>query len=178
MTTDFELACGTQVPLPFGTLRRAPGGRVELEHDVVRAVIVDDLADSDPLIGIAWADWMCAVGSASSAVLRGTSMPFALGIEGRLARLDLDGYDPGGLYRVQLFAISDESCLVDTEMGLCTVRRGGGVGWTAIHDDLTARVVEVGQSEVVISSESSSSRLSLADGRLLGTEPHEPPNPL
>jgi hypothetical protein len=97
-----------------------------------------------------------------------------LGIDGRLARVDLDGrYDPGGLHRVQLFAVGNDSCLVDTEMGLCLVRRGRGIDWTAVHDDLTARVVRVSEIEVVVLSESSSTRLSLSDGRLLGSEPHE-----
>jgi hypothetical protein len=175
VTLDFELACNTQVVLPFGTLRRTPGGRVELvQHGLTSLVSVDDLADSDQLIGISWTDWMCAVGSTSASVVRGTSTPLMLGIDGQLARLDLDGrYDPGGLHRVRLFAVGNDSCLVDTEMGLGLVRRGVGVGWSAVHDDLTARVVRVSDSEVVVSSESSSTRLSLSDGRLLGSEPHD-----
>jgi hypothetical protein len=175
MTFDFELACGGQVGLPVGMLRRISGGRVELEQDgLASSVVVEDLADSDPLVGMSFADWLCAVGSAGSSILSGTSTPLTLRIDGHLDRLNLQGrYDPGGLYRVRLFAVGDDACLIETEIGLCQVRRGRGVCWTVVHDDLTATVLEVRGGEVVVSSESSLTRFSLSDGELLGSEPHD-----
>ncbi len=159
----FELACDEAVTLPFGVLRRAPGGWVELaQPHGAASVVVPELDDADELTGLVLAAWVCTAGSPGAWVLRCGAEPATLRVDRVLPRLDLrDRYDPGGLHRVRLHAVATGSCLVETEVGLALVPRLGAIDWTWAHDDLTARVAELRGDEVVLADEHGRRRIRL-----------------
>ena len=81
-----------------------------------------------------------------------------------LARLDLPGYDPGGLLRVDFHGLEDaRRVLVETEVAVACIDPTSIV-WQRVHGDATCRVGPVERDLVPVMCEYSSISLRLEDG--------------
>ncbi len=134
-------------------------------------MVDSELADTDDLTIAAFARWMVALGDASHTLVTWDVADPSLRAMGQIDRLELTGYDPGGLRRVRMVRVDDESVLVETEVGLALVRFGGFIVWQFVHDDITSRIRGVHDGVVEVRSESALSRFAISDGAYLGGEP-------
>jgi len=169
-----ELPCESAIRVPFGTLGRRSGGWVYLATTSSTSTLADaELADSDGLLVAVRPDGLLALGEESHTLIGWDATAVSLRVLDSVARLDLPGYDPGGLNRVIMHPVDEDRVLLETEVGVSLVDFGRGVVWAEIHDDLTARVDRVADGVVHVVTESALAELSLADGSYLGGKPHD-----
>lgn len=166
-----NLTCGSSTRLPGGTLHRSAWGRVTVSTERGVGSIVDgELADADGLSVARGADALVALGDASHDVLGWDATGGGMRVVGSVARLDLSGYDPGGLKRVHMHPVDEDRLVLETEVGFSLVDLRQGVKWSLVHDDLTARVVRVCDGVVQITSEGGDATFSVRRGSFLGGE--------
>jgi hypothetical protein len=167
-----SLRCDSSIRLPLGTLDRSVGGWITVSTESGESRLSDaELADADELLIALGTDALLAFGEESHTVIGWDAKGGCLRILGCLARLDLPGYDPGGLYRVLMHPLDGDRLLVETEVGFSLVDLTQGVMWSRIHDDLTARVDRVSSGVIYVDSESANEEFSLIDGSYLGGKP-------
>ncbi|MFI6680473.1 hypothetical protein [Kribbella sp. NPDC050470] len=156
--------------LVIGRVGRRAGGVVLVEGALGASEVVDPgLGDGDGLVVVAFDRWMVALGEESRALLTWDVAEPSLRVVAEVARLELSGYDPGGLRR--MIEVGHDSVLVETEVGMALVCFGGRIAWQRVHGDLTARVTGVDDGVVEVRSESGVSRYAISDVRYLGGEP-------
>ena len=81
-----------------------------------------------------------------------------------LARLDLPGYDPGGLHRVRFHGLENaRRLLVETEVAVACIDPTSIV-WQRVHGDATCRVGTVDGAVVRLTCEHDAVSLRLDDG--------------
>lgn len=169
-----NLPCGSSIRLPVGTVDRSAGGWLTVSTESGESALADaELADSDGLVIALGTDALVALGEESHSVLGWEANGGCLRVLGSVARLDLPGYNPGGLYRVLMHPLDGDRLVVETEVGLSLVDLRQGVLWSRIHDDLTARVDRVSDGVIYVTSESANEEFSLADGSYLGGIPRD-----
>lgn len=81
---------------------------------------------------------------------------------GLLHRLDLrDGYDPGGIERVQFHDLSNGTVLLEYETGIACFKVGAGLMWDVSHKDPTTHVVAIDGDNVVLDGDGGQRSISL-----------------
>ena len=160
-----ELACDSSVVLPLGVLSRRPGGAVTLSGNSFTTSIVDEeLQDADVLVVAASAHGLAALGEASHCLIGWDASHRVLGRTAEVPRLDLTGYDPGGLQRVLIRRCGESQLLLETEVSVSLLDRWFRVIWSRVHGDLTARVTHATDGSVRVESDRTADYFSLADG--------------
>ena len=164
--TDFaELPLIATLSVAGMTLSRSPGGIVEVTHGGVSTSIVEhELDDTDDLFVRNHQSWIIAIGEHSHTILSWTQVKTELRALPPIARLDLPGYDPGGLHRINFFDVDQASCIIESEVGFCLVHQQDGRVWEDIHDDQTRRITDVSDGLVRTDSENGSDTYSVTDG--------------
>lgn len=169
------IAVGDTAVLPFGAVKRAARGTVRMESPAGISEIVDPaLDDADDLVIMTFPGWLVAVGERSQRVLTCEISRPRLRIMGSIGRLELTGYDPGGLHRVRLLAVDDDQCVIETEVGVSLARCAEGLAWRHNHLDLTCRIEEIRDGLIQLRSEMGHSTWSLETGSAIGSEPGLP----
>lgn len=158
--TGSFLGVGDAVQLQRAQLRLSAAGELVMESDNSSDALRVDLGDREGLLVADLGDWFCAVPERLGYIVIGSLREVArLSVIKPIPRLELQGYDPGGLERVG-FISSSSGLLVETEAGVVLVSPDGGISWRLQHDDLTARVVAHGQDFVELRGESGTWRLA------------------
>ena len=163
-----DLGRGSSVSLLDGSLQRSGNGRLTVRADGRTWNHIDEELDDSETVHL-------AVGL-SGFVALGERSHVLLGLGGSLgaiARLDLPGYDPGGLHRVVIHVIDDDRVLVETEVGVSLVHLGRGVLWEHVHADVTVRVNSVADGLVHLVGERAQERIALSDGSHRGSDPND-----
>ena len=110
-------------------------------------------------------DWGCLVGDRAAEIVGVWSRAERLEVIGTIDRLILDGYDPGGLNRVDFVELSDGGLLVVSEIAVALVTSDGALRWQHVHDRLTARLRAVVRGIAWFDDEDRTFGLRIADGR-------------
>ncbi len=151
-----------------GVLAFEPGGRVKVSgpQGAEQSGSAPDLALSN------FVEVWCDGGHAYFAGLEGTTVWFARPSEGQLTpvlkldRLDLrDGYDPGGLHRVEFHELADGDLLIVYELGLARLGSDGKARWQGVHDQLSAHFVRIADGVAWLCGEFGTFGFRLIDGR-------------
>lgn len=163
------LAVGATVAVANSTLKRSEGGALSIDTEQGSINWVDpELNDYDDLFVLTTPQWILAIGEHGHIVWSWAHGADRIRRLGPITRLDLDGYDPGGLYRVTYFPVDDSSCIIETEVGFCLLHRERGLRWEKVHDDLTCRITHVSDSLIRTQSQNGSDSYSTADGSYIG----------
>ena len=110
--------------------------------------------------------WCAVIGLKGKSLLIARPALGTLTVVGELNRLDLEGgYDPGGLERIEFHELPDGDLLLIHEFGAARVSPSDGLKWQRAHDDLTARVSEVGDHIVWLQGERDRFGYRLSDGQ-------------
>jgi hypothetical protein len=151
-----------------GTVQFAPDGRVRLSSPggLQAAVTVGDLAASNFVELWCGDGWGCFVGQKGKSVWYANPSAGELRRVLELARLDLsEGYDPGGLHRVEFVELATGSILIVHELGLALLGSDGHARWQQMHDQISAHFDRIDSAAVWFRGEHEPFGFDLADGR-------------
>ncbi len=134
------------------------------DRSPLQADVLDWLGADSEVECWATPDWILGVGLDGHRIAWFDISNWTVWTEDGLARLDLKGYDPGGLHRI-VFHPTPESILIETEVGIVCAT-GRGIRWQYVHGDLTVRVINVRPDTILlIGEEGRSIEVQLRDGR-------------
>ena len=168
MTSFARLPLTGTISAGGATLSRSRGGTVEVIRGGISTSFADrELNDADELYVRHRSSWLLAIGERSHTLLSWSPDHPEIRALRQIARLDLPGYDPGGLHRISFFDVDDVSCVVESEAGFCLVHHQNGVLWEDIQDDQTRRIASVSDGVIRTESENGSNVCSLIDGSYL-----------
>lgn len=162
--------------LPGRPRIRTAGGEIGLSAPGTIAVSGPEGSGSLTLPGLARSDsleiwcgerWCLLVGLQHPTVVAARPTDGEIVVLGDVERLDLgDGYDPGGLERVEFHELPGGDVLVVTELGVARVSSPPipVMVWQRTHDDLTARVDRVDKASVWFDADGDHFGFDLDDG--------------
>lgn len=166
MRRFLDAVAGATTSVPGAEVRLSASGELLVTTeagDTLRAQVTDEVSTSGVELWFG-PTWLVAAPVEGHRLVSYDLHAGTVAILTGLARLDLPGYDPGGLHRVDFFDLADERrLLVETEVAVLSIDTTS-IRWQLVHGDVTCRVRKVQPDRAVMECEGSQMSVRLRDG--------------